>query len=68
MTTKNIFKSKTAALALITTLAGVAGQFYPAVAEWTTAHSSDILVALGAVAMVLRLVTKDKITLFPQAK
>jgi len=68
MTTKNIFQSKTAALALITTLAGVAGQFYPSLAEWVASNSATILTGLGLVAIVLRLVTKDKITLFPQAK
>ena len=65
MTTKNIFKSKTAALSFLTALAGAASHFVPSLAEWVASNSSNILTGLGLVAMVLRLVTKDKITLFP---
>ena len=67
MKTKTLFKSKTAALAFVTALAGAASHFVPAVGEWVTANASIILSVLGVVALGLRLVTKDKIVLFPAA-
>ena len=63
--TKSIFQSKTAAVALITTVTGIIAQFYPQVAEFVTDRSADILIALGMIGMILRIVTKDKISLFP---
>lgn len=63
--TKTIFKSKTAAVSLITTVAGVLAQFYPQVGEFVAERSAEILVALGMVSLILRLITKNKVTLFP---
>ena len=63
---KNVFKSKTAAVALITTIAGVVGQFVPEVSEYVAANSSIILMALGVLSFGLRLVTKGSVSLFPQ--
>ena len=62
---KNVFKSRTAALALITTIAGVVGQFVPEVAEWVAFNSSIILMGIGAASFALRLVTKGSVSLFP---
>ena len=63
---KSIFKSKTAAFGFLTTLAGVIGYFVPSVSEWVSANSSAILTGLGFGAVALRLITKDKVVLFPQ--
>ena len=62
---KSIFKSKTAALGFLTSLAGVVGFFVPNVSAWVAENSSAILSGLGVAAIVLRLVTKDKVSLFP---
>lgn len=62
---KNVFKSRTAALAIITTLAGVVGQFVPQVSEFVAVNGSLILMGLGAVSFGLRLVTKGSVSLFP---
>lgn len=62
---KNIFKSKTAAMALITSLVGIAAVFMPDVNELLTTHSAEVLTALGAVNLVLRAITKGGVSLFP---
>ncbi len=62
---KNVFKSRTAALAIITTIAGVVGQFVPQVSEFVAVNASLILMGLGAVSFALRLVTKGAVQLFP---
>ena len=62
---KSIFKSKTAALGFITSLAGVVGFFVPSVSDWVAANAPAILSGLGVVGIVLRLATKDKVSLFP---
>lgn len=54
------------ALATITTLTGVAATFYPPVGEWVAANGAVILSALGVASFLLRLITKDKVTLFPE--
>ena len=61
---KNIFKSKTAALSFVTTLAGAASFFVPEVGEWVADSSDIILSVLGVVALGLRIITKDEVTLF----
>lgn len=61
---KSIFASKTAALGLIVTITGIVGQFVPGVSEWTSAHSEMILTVLGIASVVLRFITKDRVTLF----
>ena len=65
---KSIFKSKTAALSFITTVAGAVSFFIPAVGEWVAESSSVILAVLGVVAFALRLVTKGEVSLFPDAE
>jgi hypothetical protein len=62
---KSIFKSKTAALGFVTTLAGIVGVFVPEVAAWTADNASAILAGVGTISIILRLVTKDKVSLFP---
>ena len=61
---KNIFKSKTAALSFVTTLAGAVSFFVPEVGEWVADSSDIILSVLGVVALGLRIITKDEVTLF----
>jgi uncharacterized protein YaiE (UPF0345 family) len=65
---KSIFKSKTAALAFITTVAGAVSFFVPAVGEWVSANSGTILSVLGVVGFALRIATTGKVTLFPAAE
>ena len=65
---KSIFKSKTAALALVTTLAGIAAQFSPPVAEFMESNVETVLVILGGVNLLLRRLTSEQITLFPLSK
>jgi uncharacterized protein YaiE (UPF0345 family) len=62
---KSIFKSKTAALSFITTVAGAVSFFIPEVGEWVSESSAIILAVLGVVGFALRLATKDKVSLFP---
>ena len=65
---KNIFKSKTAALAFITTVAGAVSFFHPEVGEWVAKNSESILMIIGVVSFALRLATSEKVSLFPPAK
>jgi hypothetical protein len=65
--TKNVFTSKTAAVALITTVSGIVANFVPSVGEYVTANAALILMGLGVVSFVLRLVTKGKVSLFPES-
>jgi putative Mn2+ efflux pump MntP len=62
---KSIFASKTAAVGFLTSVAGIVGTFVPSVAEWTAANANVILSVLGVVAIGLRLITKDRVQLFP---
>jgi len=62
---KSIFKSKTAALSFITTVAAAVSFFIPEVGEWVAESSSVILAVLGVAGFALRLATKDKVVLFP---
>jgi len=63
---KSIFASKTAALGFLTTLAGAIGAFFPSVNEWVSANSSAVLIGIGVASVALRLITKDKISIFPE--
>ena len=63
--TKNVFTSKTAAVALITTIAGIVANFVPEVGEYVATNASLILMGLGVVSFALRLITKGKVSLFP---
>jgi mannose/fructose/N-acetylgalactosamine-specific phosphotransferase system component IIC len=65
---KSIFKSKTAALAFITTVSGAVSFFVPAVGEWVANSSDIILSVLGVVGFALRIATSSKVTLFPSAE
>lgn len=65
---KSIFKSKTAVMAAITSIAGIASKFYPEVAEIVTSNSGDILIGIGVVAIILRKLTSGKVSLFPESK
>lgn len=62
---KSIFSSKTVALSFLTTVAGIVSTFVPNVGEWVAANSGTLLAGLGVLSFVLRLVTKDKVSLFP---
>lgn len=62
---KSIFESKTAALAAVTMLTGAAGVFLPEVKEFVAGNSEVILMILGLTSLVLRVVTKDGVQLFP---
>ena len=62
---KSIFVSKSAVMGAITSLAGVIAKFYPDVALLVASNSSDILIGVGLVAIVLRKLTNGKVTLFP---
>lgn len=65
MNRKPLFKSKTVAAAFITTLAGVVASFIPSVGEFVAENAPGILLTLGGLNFALRLVTKEKISLFP---
>jgi hypothetical protein len=65
MKRKSIFVSKTAAAAFVTAAAGLAATFLPNVGEFITSNAGAILIGLGAVNFILRLVTKEKVELFP---
>lgn len=58
-TTKKPWESKTIWLNLL----GVVGQFIPSVAEWTSTHADIVLAAFAVVNIILRAVTKDKISI-----
>jgi len=66
MNGKSVFKSKTAAAAFITTAAGLVATFVPSAGEFVASNAGTILIGLGAVNFVLRLVTKSKVSLFPE--
>ncbi|MEC7580986.1 MAG: hypothetical protein VYC85_01135 [Pseudomonadota bacterium] len=65
MNTKSLFKSKTIAASFITTLAGVIAAFVPSVGEFVAENAAGILLTLGGLNFALRLLTKEKISLFP---
>jgi len=66
MKEKSIFASKTAAAAFITTAAGLVATFIPNVGEFVAANAGTILIGLGALNFGLRIVTKQKVSLFPE--
>tara|TARA_R110000803_G_scaffold19510_4_gene50985 strand:+ start:1112 stop:1312 length:201 start_codon:yes stop_codon:yes gene_type:complete len=65
MKRKSIFISKTAAAAFLTTAAGLAATFLPGAGDFIASNAGAILIGLGVVNFVLRLVTKEKVELFP---
>lgn len=56
---KSVLKSKTFYFGLITAVAPL----FPAVGAWMAANTDTIGLLWGALAIVLRLVTKDKVVL-----
>ncbi len=63
---KSIFKSKTALIAFLTSVAGAVSHFYPEANTIVSENASTILLVLGAVNMGVRAITKEKVTLFPK--
>ena len=61
---KTIFKSKTAAIAFITALAGLVATFVPSVGEFVKGNAEAILIGVGLLNVILRKITKDKVTIF----
>jgi hypothetical protein len=61
---KSIFKSKTAAIAFITALAGLVATFVPSVGAFVTSNAESILIGVGLLNVLLRKVTKDKVVIF----
>ena len=59
---KSIFKSKTAIVNAIV----LAGSFIPSVGEFVQQNPTAILTLVGALNIVLRLVTKEKVVLLPK--
>lgn len=57
---KSIFKSKT----LLVNFLVAAAALYPPAAEWASQHATLVLSIIGSVNMVLRLVTKSRLSLF----
>ena len=66
MKEKSIFESKTAAAAFATTSAGLVATFVPGVGEFVAKNAGAILMLLGLLNFGLRLVTKSKVSLFPE--
>ena len=61
---KSIFKSKTAAVAFITALAGLVATFVPVVGESVKSNADSVLIGVGLLNVVLRKLTKDKVIIF----
>lgn len=57
---KPLLKSRTIAVNIVIIL----GSFIPAVGEWIKANPDDTLIMLGAVNIILRLVTKERVVLW----
>jgi hypothetical protein len=60
---KSIFKSKTLAVNLVAMLASL----YPPVGAVVATHPQEAVLALGVANLLLRLVTKKKVSLFPES-
>jgi hypothetical protein len=60
METKSLFKSKTLIVNAIIALAAL----YPPVAEWVSGHAALALSFIGGANMLLRLITKNRLSLF----
>ncbi len=61
----SIFKSRTAIVALLTTLAGAMGSASEPVAAFLRDHAPLILLIIGPLNFVLRRVTHGSVTLIP---
>lgn len=62
--TKTIFKSKTALVGVISTVAGALSYASPAVATFLQNNAQLIVIGLGVVHTALRFVTKGRVSLF----
>lgn len=62
MERKSLFKSKTVAVNTIVALTAL----YPPAATLVAAHPQETLLVLAGVNLILRLVTKKKIQIFPE--
>ena len=60
MKTKSIFSSKTVLLQVLTAPAAL----HPATREFAATHLAEVGVAVAALNVLLRWITKDKVTLF----
>lgn len=66
MKPKSIFKSKTAFASMLTVIAGAMGNIYPGIHDLLSNHASSILLAVGALNMGLRFVTKGRVVLLAE--
>jgi len=57
---KPIFKSKTAAVAVVTAIAG----FWGPSREWIAQNPTGAMSILAVISVILRIVTRDQVTLF----
>ena len=60
MNSKSLFKSKTLIVNFIVATAAL----YPPAATWVSAHATLALTLIGSANMLLRLITKNRISLF----
>lgn len=63
---KSIFKSKTAWAGALSAVAGALGTFAPDLAPLMAKNADVILLVAGVLQVVLRLVTKGRISLFSE--
>ena len=61
---KFIFKSKIVIAGLLTTAAGALGTFSPEASTFLATHASTILLVVGALNVILRLITKGRVVLY----
>jgi hypothetical protein len=67
METKPVLKSKTMFVNAVVAVLGSVALFVPQVApwsEWVNANGATIMTVLGVVGVILRAVTKDKVSIF----
>jgi hypothetical protein len=64
---KSIFKSRTAAVSLLTIFAGAAGTVFPDLRPYLAENASAIMLCLGAVHFTLRLITHGRVVLFSES-
>lgn len=64
MQTKTIFKSKTALVGAISTIAGLISFGNDTVSQFLTNNAQLIVIGLGAAQVALRFITKGRVSLF----
>jgi len=62
---KSIFKSRTALLALLTTLAGALGTSCEPLGQWLNENTTGLLMLLGAANFWLRRITHERVSIIP---